>query len=215
MAIIATSEGGSQREPMPAGNYPARCISMIHIGTVPEEYQGEKKMQDKVRITWEFPTEQKVFKEENGEQPYNLSKEFTLSLNEKANLRKVLRNWRGVDFTEEEAKAFDIEKLVGAPCLINVIHVPKKDGSGSYANIDSISRLPKGFVCPDQVAESYIFTYENFDLAKFMALPEFLRKKMETSVQYKNSIQQDTAVNSEYSQLPSFEEETKEEKLPF
>lgn len=100
MAIIATSEGGSQREPMPAGNYPARCISMIHIGTVPEEYQGEKKMQDKVRITWEFPTEQKVFKEENGEQPYNLSKEFTLSLNEKANLRKVLRNWRGVDFTE-------------------------------------------------------------------------------------------------------------------
>ena len=26
-------------------------------------------MQNKVRITWEFPTELKVFKEENGEQP--------------------------------------------------------------------------------------------------------------------------------------------------
>jgi hypothetical protein len=184
MAIIATNQGGSNYEPIPAGNYPARCYSMIHIGTVEDTYLGQLKRNNKVRITWELPTELKVFKEENGEQPFSISKEFTLSMHEKSNLRAFLKNWRGREFTEDEAKAFDIEKLIGVPCMLNIVHKAKKDGTGHYAEISAVSTMPKGFVCPTQVNESYVFTYDNFDIMKFNALPDFLREKMSKSAEY-------------------------------
>ena len=184
MAILATNTGSGNYEPMAQGNYPARCYSMVHIGTIEEIIMGEKKVLNKVRITWELPTELKVFKEENGEQPHVVSKEFTLSLHEKATLRAFLKNWRGKDFTEEEAKAFDIEKLIGAPCMLNITHKKSKDGTKTYAEIGSVSKLPKGLECPEQINPSFVWTYEDFDAEKFNKLPEFLRNKMVTSVEY-------------------------------
>lgn len=186
MGIIATSNGsGASFKPIEAGSYPARCYSMVHIGTVEEVIMGATKKLNKVRITWELPTELKVFKEENGEQPQIISKEFTLSLHEKSTLRAFLKNWRGLDFTEEEAKAFDVTKLIGAPCMLNITHKNKKDGSGVYAEIGSVSKLPKGFACPDAINEPFVFTYEDYSLEKFNALPEFLRNKMINSDEYK------------------------------
>lgn len=185
MAIIATSNGSTSFEPIAIGNYPARCFSMVHIGTVEETILGVQKKLNKVRITWELPTELKVFKEEKGEQSQVISKEFTLSMHEKATLRSFLKNWRGKDFTDEEAKAFDIEKLIGVPCMLNITHKNKKDGSGVYAEIGSISSMPKGFACPDAINEKFVFTYENFDSEKFNNLPEFLRNKMIHSDEYK------------------------------
>lgn len=185
MAIIATSNGSTSFEPIATGNYPARCYSMVHIGTIEENILGSVKKLNKVRITWELPTELKVFKEENGEQPCVISKEFTLSLHEKSTLRSFLKNWRGKDFTDEEAKAFDIEKLVGAPCMLNITHKTKKDGSGIYAEIGSVSAMPKGFVCPEPINPNFVFTYDNFDEDKFNSLPEFMRNKMVTSDEYK------------------------------
>jgi len=184
MAILATNTGGSTIQPIEAGSYPARCYSMIHIGTIDENFQGEIKTMNKVRITFELPTELKVFKEENGEQPHVISKEFTLSLHEKATLRSFLKNWRGQDFTDEEAKSFDIEKLIGAPCMLNITHKKSKDGTKTYAEIGSVSKLPKGLECPAQINPSYVWTYENFDQEKFNKIPEFLRQKMVTSFEY-------------------------------
>ena len=186
MSIIATNNGvGGNFEPIPTGNYPARCFSMIHIGTIEETILGQTKILNKVRITWELPTELKVFKEENGEQPMVISKEFNLSLHEKSTLRNFLKNWRGKDFTEEEAKAFDVTKLIGVPCMLNITHKKSKDGQRVYAEIGSISAMPKGFVCPNQINDSFIFTYDDFDNETFMNLPEFLRLKMVTSVEFK------------------------------
>jgi hypothetical protein len=206
MAIIATSNGSTNFEPIATGNYPARCYSMVHIGTVEENILGTIKKLNKVRITWELPTELKVFKEENGEQPCVISKEFTLSLHEKATLRSFLKNWRGKDFTDDEAKSFDIEKLVGAPCMLNITHKTKKDGSGVYAEIGSVSAMPKGFACPDQVNPSFVFTYENFDAQKFGELPDFIKNKMVNSDEYKATfLPQETHVEQpqeEHDDLP-------------
>jgi hypothetical protein len=57
-------------------------------------------------ITWELPTELEVFHEEKGEEPYVVSKTYTLSMHEKATLRRDLESWRGQGFTEKEAEAF-------------------------------------------------------------------------------------------------------------
>ena len=183
-AIIATNNGGcANYEPAPAGNHVARCISMVHIGTVEEEYLGEKKMQNKVRITWELPEEKKVFKEENGEQPFVLSKEFTLSMHEKSSLRKWLESWRGKSFTEEESKQFDVAKLVGAPCLLNVIHKEKKDGN-KIAAIASVSTMPKSMVCPTAINPLVVFSVTDFKQEIFDTFPDFLKDKIKSSREY-------------------------------
>ena len=184
MAINATNEG-TNYEPIPAGNYVARCYQMIQIGTVNENIMGEIKTMNKVRISWELPTELKVFKEEKGEQPCSISKEFTLSLHEKANLRKFLAGWRGKDFTEEQAKSFDITVLVGKECMLNIIHRTSKQGK-TFAEISSISTLPKGLKCPPQINPSFILSYDNFDEEKFNSLPDFIKDKMKTSIEYKS-----------------------------
>lgn len=186
MAIIATNEGGSVFEPIAAGSYAARCYSMVHIGTVTGSFEGQEKIQNKVRITWELPTEMKVFKEENGEQPMIISKEFTISMHEKSSLRKFLESWRGKSFSEDEAKAFDITKLMGKECLISILH-KTKDGR-NYAEVSSVSTLPKGMVCPPQINPSFEFNYDPFDMDKFLSLPEWLRKKMELTPEYKKAI---------------------------
>lgn len=185
MAIIATNSGsGNNFEPIPAGSYAARCYSMIHIGTNEETILGTVKRLNKVRITWELPTETKVFKEENGEQPYVLSKEFTLSMHEKANLRKFLQSWRGKTFTEKEAESFDISVLLGKPCLISVNHKQAKNGN-TYAEIAGVNLLPKGMECPPQINESQELTYSDWNQSLFDALPDFLKDKITTSDEYK------------------------------
>lgn len=185
MAIIATNEGGSGFEPIEAGTYAARCYSMIHIGTITEAYMGQPKEQNKIRLTWELPTELKEFKEGEGEKPYMVSKDYALSMYDKSNLRKHIDSWRGKPLTEDEAKAFDVTKLLGAECMLSIIHKPSKDGKKVYAEITSVSRLMKGTTCPPQINETFEFSWSEFDQAKFDSLPEWLRKKMTESVEYK------------------------------
>ena len=69
--------------------------------------------------------------------------------------------------------------------MLNITHKKSKDGQRVYAEIGSISAMPKGFVCPNQINDSFIFTYDDFDNETFMNLPEFLRLKMVTSVEFK------------------------------
>ena len=183
MAITATNTQ-TNRELIPAGNYIARCYQMIEIGTVKETILGKEKILPKVRIGWELPTELKVFKEENGEQPMVISKEYTLSMAEKANLRIALKSWRGKDFTEEEARKFDITKLLGVPCMLNIIHKPSKDGTRVYEEISGITPLPKGIICPEQINPTFVLSYDDFDVQRFDKLPDFIKSKMVTSMEF-------------------------------
>ena len=184
MSIIATTNS-APKELIPAGNYIARCYQMLQIGHVKEVIQGEVKTLNKVRIGWELPTETKVFSQEKGEQPFVISEEYTLSMHEKSNLRKVLASWRGKEFSEEEAKKFDISKLLGKPCMLNIIHKPSKDGSKEYEEIGSISPLPKGFECPAPVNAYQILDYENFDFDVLNKLPDFLKTMVQSSQEFK------------------------------
>lgn len=189
MSIVATTNS-TPKELIPSGNYIARCWQMIEIGTVEEEIMGDKKTLKKVRIGWELPTELKVFREENGEQPLVISKEYTLSLHEKSSLRKDLKSWRGKDFTEDEAKSFDITKLLGVPCMLNIIHKPsKRDASRFYEEISGITSLPKGMKAPEQINKTLCISYDNFDEGAFSKLPEFIKTKMQSSQEYKAMMQ--------------------------
>lgn len=209
MGLTAKSTGSGKDFPiLAAGSYAARCYSMVEVGTTTEEFKGETKSQKKVFITWEFPTELAVFDEEKGEMPHVLSKEFTISLGEKANLRKFLESWRGQNFTKEELDGFDIDKLLGAKCLMSVKHKEPNSEGKVWPEISGVALLPKGMECPPLINPIRLLTYDNWNESFFESLPEFVKKKMEGTPEYKS-----LRSGKPNSEVPSSTEETGE--LPF
>lgn len=183
-SINATNSGSGEKFLAPAGTHLARCYEMIHIGTINDTFEGKQKLSNKVRISWELPNEKKIFKEGEAERPYSVSKEYTLSMGDRANLRKMLESWRGQGFTEEQCKSFDITKLLGIPCMLSVIHKTTKKGS-TYAEISAVTSVPKGTVVPDQINKTTVFTYENFNEEEFKKLPQWIQDIMKGSQEYK------------------------------
>jgi hypothetical protein len=108
---------------------------------------GSDKFQHKIIIAWEITEMINAPESEYHGKPYMLNKKYTLSLGEKANLRKDLESWRGVPFTEEELKTgFAVDKLYGVNCYLGIKHeADKKDPSKVYANVTAILPPPKGY----------------------------------------------------------------------
>lgn len=138
MPLIATDEGKSFR-PCPEGLHPAVCVDVIDMGEVDNKFKPGTK-QHKCRIVWQIEETDP----ENEDKRFIVSGFYTVSLNEKANLRKDLESWKGRKFTAEELKGFDLEKLIGVNCQINVVHYRKPDSSRIYGNVEAIVPLGKG-----------------------------------------------------------------------
>lgn len=135
MPIIAKASG-SNFIPAPAGQHSAVCVDVVDMGLLEVTYNGKTKTQHKIRIVWQI---EEVMEDRR---PFIVQKRYTLSLHEKSALRKDLESWRGRGFTPAELEGFDVETIIGVPCLLNVIHAVK-DGS-TYANVSAIMKLPKG-----------------------------------------------------------------------
>ena len=112
MALIAReSGGGGTFTPVPPGMYLARCYRIVDLGTQKSEYLGQVKNLPKVMLQFEVHGEDDAGKPlvtTKGE-PMSISKNFTLSLAEKATLRKDLQTWRGKEFTADELRGFQID----------------------------------------------------------------------------------------------------------
>ena len=170
---------------VPEGTYVARCYSIIHLGHVPNTHpQAITPTVNKIRIYWELPTELAVFKEGEGEKPYSISGEYTLSMNEKSNLYKIVCGWLGKKLNDVEAYEFDFESLIGKECMINISHKETQKGK-TFALINSVMQVPKGMICPPQVNKSKIINWENLDNTIFNSLPIFIREIMQSSEEFK------------------------------
>ena len=150
MPIIATAGSSKSYTPAPAGLHNGVCVDVVDLGFEPNKFYdpskpGSKKELQKIRIIWEIPD----INPDTGER-HTVAQKYTLSINEKSNLGPVLVKWRGRPFTEGEAKAFDVEKVVGAPCSIGVIH-NVEPGGVVYANVESVSPFVAEFKVDDQI----------------------------------------------------------------
>ncbi len=123
MALIAReSGGGGTFTPVPPGMYLARCYRIVDLGTQKSEYLGQIKNLPKVMLQFEVHGEDDAGKPlvtAKGE-PMSISKNFTLSLAEKATLRKDLQTWRGKEFTADELRGFQIDNVLGAWAMIAI-----------------------------------------------------------------------------------------------
>ena len=185
------SEGGNFA-PTPSGNFIGRCFSLIDLGTQVNEggeYAG--KVNHKIRIEFELFGETEDGKPmtitiDDKELPLVIGKEYTLSMHEKATLRKELGAWRGKQFDDDdEAVAFDITKLVGAYAMVNISHKTNVKGK-TYANIANLSPLPSALknAKPLPINKNRIFNLDEPDFDVFETIPEWLRDMIAKSPEW-------------------------------
>ena len=166
---------GQEFEQTPEGPHIARCVTVVDLG-VQETNFGDK---DQVYIGFEV-YDHRVKWEKDGQEhegPGLIGATWTNNLYEEANLGKNLISWRGKPFTPEERKMFDLEKLLGVPCMISVVHNTAKNGK-VYANIASIMGIPKGMAVPDQETPSVAYSAKDPATAgNLEKLPKWLQEK--------------------------------------
>ena len=212
MPLTVSNEGGGfERHLIPADNHLAICYSVIDLGTHDDEYAGITKQKRFVKIGWETPNEtfEYVGREDNHKLlKFRVSKEYNLSLDDRSNLYKDLVSWRGRDFTSEELTGFDLNKLIGVPCQINVIHKTSKQGR-DYAVISNVSKVIKGTEIPELSCNTQFFSFDDepLDENTLNSLPEYLQNKIRESYEWQKHI---SAGNSNTEE--SLEEETEIEE---
>ena len=170
---------GSSIPIMEAGAYPAVCIGIIDIG---DQFN---KVYDKYtrKCVFQFEIPSETIEIDGEQKPRVISATYTASLAEKSNLRKTLESWRGREFTKEELTGFDLENVLGAPCMLNVIHKESAQGN-TFANISAITRMPKGYEVRSNT-EKIIFSLNDTDaLEKMAKLPEWIQARIKESSQY-------------------------------
>jgi len=138
------------------------------------------------------------------EMPMTISKSYTVSLHEKAGLRKDLSAWRGRDFTDEEAKAFDVSKLIGAYCMVNV--TTSENNGKTYSNVGGLTPLPSALknAKPAPVHGHVLFNLDEPNMAVFATFHEKLQEVIKSSPEWK-------AISGE----SAIEPWNEEEQIPF
>lgn len=171
MSMIVSDSGGSFT-PCPAGSHIAICIGYVDLGTQNEVFEGKQKTQRKLRVMWELCEERTA----DGKL-FTTGKTYTNNLGDKASLRKHLESWRSKPFTPDELKGFNLDNIVGKPCLLTIVHKPKQDG-GISDSIGGISPLHRSMPVPKQVNPTTTFVIDQWDHAKFEKLPAWLQAKI-------------------------------------
>lgn len=179
MSTSWSDSGGKDFEQVQPGSHIARCIRIVDLGTRKREYPGdEPKFLRSCWIVWELPNE--LIKDgEHAGKPFTVSEFYTSSLSKKANLRLALESWRGKPFTEEELKGFNPRNVLGAPCMLSVIH--KANGK---PDISAIMQVPKGMPVPPQVNPSVFFSLDSFDQSVYDGLTKGIKEMIAISPEY-------------------------------
>jgi len=167
MPVFAFDTGGGDFEIAPPGSYAAVCTQIIDMGLQTNGSYGEKR---RLLIKWELGET-----DSRGE-PLQIAQSFTLSLSEKATLRRDLEAWRGRAFTKPELARFDLETLLGTACLISVVHAT--NGDKVFANVASIVGLPAGMQPPTPKGALLSFSCDDPDPDVLEKLSEKLRDKI-------------------------------------
>jgi hypothetical protein len=134
MSTIIARRPKSSYSAAPEGLHAAVCVDVVDLGIV----QGAYGAKHKVRVVWQLD----VVDETHGRR-FDVARAYTLSLHERAALRKDLESWRGKRFTEQELDCFDLEKLLGAPAQVAITHSVADDGT-VYANVSTVVPPVKG-----------------------------------------------------------------------
>lgn len=147
MPILISDTSKSWPKP-PEGVYQAVCCDVVELGLEKVTYQnGPEKMVPKIRLYFQLDE-----MEPDGKRRYIVAKKFTRSLAEKSSLRTFIQSWAGRLLTKDQLVNFDVEKLIGKNCQLQIVHILGRNGE-TYAQIQTIMpiRGTQGIAVTDYV----------------------------------------------------------------
>ncbi|WCD56053.1 hypothetical protein [Caulobacter phage BL198] len=126
------SAGGGERQLPEEGLAQLRFVEYLELGKFEETYEGQKKVVEKVILTFElFGPKWPV--DDNGK-PQRMSWDMTKSTSEKSHYFKLFKRMNA------DGTATHMAKLLGKAFLGNVRHVPtKKDPTKKYASLRDLN----------------------------------------------------------------------------
>jgi len=203
MPIYASDTGGGDDFKLVSpGMHPAVCDMMVDLGMQEQKSQlYGASVKHQVYIRWQIPGERLEYEKDGQkvEGPMTIGGYYTLSLSEKANLRKVLQGWRGKEFTAEEAAKFDIAAVLGKPCTLNVIHKTGNDGK-VRAKIDSVGPQMKGLAPAVLEGEPILYDGGEEDSPVWDKLRPWMHESIKKQVQPRSEAQ---ALEDSYARQPA------------
>jgi hypothetical protein len=148
--VLQCKESGDFK-PHPEGIHPAVCVDVMDLGLTESEYQGKKRMVNKVKLV--FESEQMT---DDGKR-CTVARNFTASLHKKSKLAEFLGKWRGRPVLPPEK--VHLAKLLGESCTLVVSHQQNLNGK-TYASIDAVSKpmrklAPSGHYDPAVARQRY------------------------------------------------------------
>lgn len=135
--IIASDKGGGDFQKVSQGPVQAVCYDVWDIGIQKGEWMGKEKIAHKVIIG--FEVDELVSSGPSKGKRLIINQFFTLSLRKGSNLKAMLEGWLG-ELTPHQLKAFDLEKLIGMNCILNIVHKDDK------AKIKSVAPIMKSMM---------------------------------------------------------------------
>ena len=189
MGLIAKDSGGGSFTPVAPGMHLARCYRIVDMGTQKTDFQGQVKHLQKVMLQFEVHGEDedgKPLVTAKGE-PMSISKNFTLSLAEKATLRLDLQAWRGRPFTADELRGFELKNVLGVWAMITAAKALGKNGK-EFTNIVSINPVPvtiKRAGLPEGFNKLSSFDIDKPDMELFETFGNGLREKITSSPEWR------------------------------
>jgi len=163
-------------ENCPVGVHIARCFKLVDMGLQKKQYKGQAKgEQEKLMVCFELLGDERTNDGEN----FVYTQFYWKTLGENSLLRAHLEAWRGKALSEEEALGFDVSKLLGAYCQLNLVEV--KTPEKTYINIGSITPLHKSMPRPDPVNPIATFDMDSPDMEVFESLSDKMQEMMRAS----------------------------------
>ena len=187
MPIVAKKS--EDRKPVDAGTYHAVCVGIVDLGTQ-QPKNPQYRARQEVLLNWELCDERVEFEKDGEKQSFmrTINARYPLFLggSKPTKLRLMLESWRGRPFTTEELEGFELRNVLGANCILTVVH--NATPTATYANVGSVSPLMKGASKREAETEKLYFTLSDFPSASALAwprnMPDWLRETVMKSAEY-------------------------------
>ena len=182
------STGGYSKNKIAPGVYPARLYKITYLGTSDTGFKntdGTPVVQNRIFFTFEIPSLKAEFSGEMkplviSSPDINFSFYIPKSGSRTPTLNTYIEALLGRQITDEDVGTLDINNLNGNACLIKVI-----DNKG-YPKVETVMPLMYGQVVEAAINFPQIFDWaENFNLAVFDKMPEFIQKKIKAGREYR------------------------------
>jgi hypothetical protein len=186
----ASSNEGGDFELPPSGSHPAVLVGLVDLGTTDSDYGGKVSERHKVLLAWELTAEA-----DSKGRNFIVVRDFTFSLNVKAQLRSFVEGWSGRAMADDEE--WDALSLLGQACVVSLTEGMSRAGK-PFVEVASASKPMRGLTVPPRTVEPFAWTFGDWDPRTEPPIPDWM------PMLYGRKVADDVKKSKEWNKLSPF-----------